>query len=325
MVPHARPPSRARAAAAALLACGAAACAHAPEPKMSFGEAGLLEATEPGAPVGRPSPPPAPPAPVTESIATAPAQGPPIDTVLLRFAAEARARRARLPAGAFAAEASAAWRGLCLELDRYLARALPETPLLELVRARITVEAEWDYDLRRFGPAPRDVARAVADRDARFAVRVEASRALGLAMFERPPPARLGWPLDGAGLSSLFGVRLDPIDGRRRMHYGIDLAAQSGRVVSAAAKGWVTNAGFVAGYGLMVEVRHAGDVVTRYAHLSRVLCAPGDAVDPGQALGLVGATGRVTGPHLHFEVWRSGEARDPLTWLGMRAGGDAGN
>jgi len=313
------------ATAAALLACGAAACNHAPDRKMSFGEAGLLEAAEPDAPVGRPTPPPAPPAPVTESIAMAPVQGPPVDSTLLRFSAEARGRRGRLPAGAFPAEVAAAWRGLCLELDRYLARPLPETPMLELVRARITVETEWEYDLRRFGPAPADVARSVADRDARFAVRVEASRALGLAMFERPPPARLGWPLDGAGLSSLFGVRVDPIDGRRRMHYGIDLATQTGRVVSAAAKGWVTNAGFVAGYGLMVEVRHAGDVVTRYAHLSRVLCAPGDAVDPGQALGLVGATGRVTGPHLHFEVWRGGEARDPLAWLGVRAEGDAGN
>jgi murein DD-endopeptidase MepM/ murein hydrolase activator NlpD len=65
----------------------------------------------------------------------------------------------------------------------------------------------------------------------------------------------------------------------------------------------------------MVEVRHPGDVTTRYGHLSGLLCAPGDAVEPGQPLGLVGQTGRATGPHLHFEVWKGGMAIDPLPWL----------
>jgi murein DD-endopeptidase MepM/ murein hydrolase activator NlpD len=63
-------------------------------------------------------------------------------------------------------------------------------------------------------------------------------------------------------------------------------------------------------------VRHEGDITTRYGHLSALLCAPGDAVAAGQVVGLVGQTGRSTGPHLHFEVWKDGLASDPLPWLG---------
>jgi len=77
----------------------------------------------------------------------------------------------------------------------------------------------------------------------------------------------------------------------------------------------VIRAGWSRGYGLMVEVRHGSGVTTRYSHLGRVLCSPGEAVETGQPLGVVGATGRATGPHLHFEVWRQGRARDPLAML----------
>jgi murein DD-endopeptidase MepM/ murein hydrolase activator NlpD len=112
-------------------------------------------------------------------------------------------------------------------------------------------------------------------------------------------------------------MRFHPLEGRRRMHYGIDLAATPGKVVSSAAPGWVVRAGWAGGYGLLVEVRHPGDLTTRYGHLSAILCAPGDAVDVSQPLGLVGRTGVATGPHLHFEVWRGGEPSDPLPWLGI--------
>ena len=298
---------------------------------MSFTEAGFRipdgapvaeVAEEPEGPV---EPPVAVPAP--ESFATELPAGPPIDATLVRFALEARTRRGRHPAGqGFPAEAEEAWRGLARELDRYLARPLPQTPLLELVRARVTVEAEWDYDVRRFGAAPRELSELVESRATRFGQRLDTARALGFALFARPAPARLRWPVERAGLSSLFGMRMHPVEGRRRMHYGVDLAAAAGRVVSAAGQGWVVRAGWTGGYGLMVEVRHPGDVTTRYSHLSAILCAPGDAVDPGQPVGLVGKTGLATGPHLHFEVWRGGEPSDPLPWLGMAsAHGSAGN
>jgi murein DD-endopeptidase MepM/ murein hydrolase activator NlpD len=306
----------------------AAACAAPPASKMSFADAGLLRlrdvavAVEPEGPV---IPPIAVPAP--RSIAAEPPDGPPIDAVLIRFTAEARARRARTPGGpGFPGDAAEAWRALLPDLDAYLARPLPQTPLLELVRARVTLEAEWDYDGRRFGAAPAPLRDAVLGRAARLARRIDACRALGLGLFARTAPARLRWPVEGAGLSSAFGLRVDPLTGERRVHHGIDLAAEKGRVVGAAAAGWVVRAGFAGGYGLLVEIRHPGDVTTRYSHLSALLCGPGDAVDPGQPVGLVGRTGRATGPHLHFEVWRGGRAEDPMGWLvGAMVAGNAGN
>lgn len=321
--------SRATTGALALIAlAGAAACTHPPA-KMTFAEAGLalpsdasLEAGE--AQEDAPLPPPvAVPAP--ETVALEVPAGPPVDATLLRFTTDARGRRARLPeARRFPAEVAAAWEDLARELDLYLLRPLPQTPLIELVRARVTVEAEWDYDRRRFGTPPRELARAVEDRAARLGRRVDTARALGFALFTRPPPAKLRWPVEEAGLSSTFGMRLHPVDGRRRMHHGVDLAASAGRVVSAAAAGWVVRTGWAGGHGLLVEVRHPGDLTTRYSHLSAILCTPGDAVEAGQPLGLVGKTGLATGPHLHFEVWRGGEPADPLPWLGLAAAGSAG-
>ena len=93
------------------------------------------------------------------------------------------------------------------------------------------------------------------------------------------------------------------------------LSARTGRAVGASGAGRVVRAGWAPGYGLLVEVRHGGGLVTRYSHLARVLCRPGDAVEAGQPVGLVGSTGRVTGPHLHFEVWQHGHPRDPLAVL----------
>jgi murein DD-endopeptidase MepM/ murein hydrolase activator NlpD len=279
----------------------------------------VASALEPAGSAAEPELPVVPPVAVAapEAEATEAPDGPPIDPLLVRFAVEARARRLRARSGqGFSAEADAAWRELSRELDGYLARALPQTPLLELVRAQVTVEAEWDFDQRRYGPAPAGLAREVLARAARLGQRVRACRALGQTMFAARPAGPLRWPVERAGLSSPFGMRQHPVDGHRHMHAGIDLSAERGRVVSAAARGYVIRAGWAGGYGLLVEVRHPGELTTRYGHLSALLCAPGDAVDPGQPLGLVGRTGVATGPHLHFEVWRGGLPRDPLAMLG---------
>jgi Peptidase family M23 len=295
-----------------------------PEPAMSAEEAAAIEALLSIDPDEPPRPPVANPAP--ESVASDLPAGPAVDATLLRFAADARERRAsEPPSGAFPPRAVTAWEALADDLERYLSRAMPQTPLAELVRARITVEAELDFDRRRFGAPPPALAALLADRVHRLARRAEAARALGQTLFAVTRPPILRWPISDAGLTSVFGVRVHPIDGIRRMHWGIDLAAATGRVVSAAARGFVVHAGFTPGYGLAVEVRHEGELTSRYGHLSRLLCAPGDRVDSGQPLGLVGATGRATGPHLHFEVWRGGRAEDPLVLLGSRWTGSAGN
>lgn len=305
---------RRRALALTLAALLGSACAHAaPREKISFKEAGLIDLSDPIGPVAPPVVVPAP-----RSVATEQPDVPPIDGDLVRFATEARERRIHYPAQkGFPAESQAAWDRLVRQLDLYLAQALPQTPLLELIRARVTFEAEWAFDVRRYGPAPADLAGRIDVRTARLATRIGAARALGQKVFlQKRSPGRLAWPVERAGISSTFGARIDPITHERRNHSGLDLAAEKGRVVWAAAKGYVVRAGWTAGYGLLVEVRHGGDLTTRYSHLSALLCQPGDEVAPGRPVGLVGNTGRSTGPHLHFEVWQGGLVRDPLKWLG---------
>ncbi|WP_120716008.1 M23 family metallopeptidase [Tsuneonella amylolytica] len=121
-----------------------------------------------------------------------------------------------------------------------------------------------------------------------------------------------GLPVAARSLTSRFGMRSHPVLGGRRMHSGIDLAAAAGSPVAAPAAGIVSFANWNGGYGLLVTVEHGNGVQTRFAHLSRLMVSPGQRVERGQLLGLVGSTGRSTGPHLHYEVRQSGRPVDPL-------------
>lgn len=104
-------------------------------------------------------------------------------------------------------------------------------------------------------------------------------------------------------ITSLFGWRTHPIFGDRRFHSGTDLGAPEGTPVVATQDGEVHTADYLGGYGLTVILRHAeGSLETRYAHLSRILVRPGETVEQGDVIGLVGSTGNSTGPHLHFEL-----------------------
>lgn len=118
-------------------------------------------------------------------------------------------------------------------------------------------------------------------------------------------------PVDGARLSSGFGMRLHPILGFSRLHRGVDFAAPTGTPVLASAAGRVVRAGWGGGYGNMIDVDHGRGIVTRYAHLSRMDVKVGQTVSQGQRIGAVGSTGMSTGPHLHYEVIRNGEPIDP--------------
>ncbi|MDB5535364.1 MAG: family metallopeptidase [Devosia sp.] len=115
--------------------------------------------------------------------------------------------------------------------------------------------------------------------------------------------------------SSSFGNRTDPFSGGRAFHAGLDFAAPSGSIVSAAADGTVTFVGTMSGYGNAVEVTHANGLVTRYGHLSAFLSEVGQVVHTGTPIAKVGSTGRSTGPHLHFEVRRNDAAIDPANFL----------
>jgi len=112
--------------------------------------------------------------------------------------------------------------------------------------------------------------------------------------------------------SSGFGWRRDPINRRRdKLHKGADFSADRGTPVYAAGAGVVAFTGRQSGYGKVIYIDHGGGVVTRYAHLSRIEIAVGAAVPAASLIGRVGATGRATGPHLHFEVRLEGRAVDP--------------
>jgi murein DD-endopeptidase MepM/ murein hydrolase activator NlpD len=124
-------------------------------------------------------------------------------------------------------------------------------------------------------------------------------------------------PVEAGYYSSNYGYRLDPITGRSTFHTGVDIIASPGTAVMAAAGGVVSTVAVVAEYGNIVDVDHDNGLTTRYAHLSRSLVKVGDVVMKGQKIALVGATGRVTGPHLHFEVREKGIPLNPNKFLSL--------
>lgn len=122
-------------------------------------------------------------------------------------------------------------------------------------------------------------------------------------------------PVPEGNLGSAFGWRIDPFTGRSALHTGLDFQADSGTPILSAAGGIVVTQEHHPAYGNMVEIDHGNDLVTRYAHASRVLVKKGDLVKRGQKIAEVGTTGRSTGPHLHFEVSLQGVPQDPQRFL----------
>jgi len=123
-----------------------------------------------------------------------------------------------------------------------------------------------------------------------------------------PSAAGFTWPTSGQ-ITSGFGPRWG------RMHQGLDIAAPTGRPITAAKSGTVIVAGWSGGYGQLVVIDHGGGLATAYAHQSRIAVKTGDPVTQGGLVGFVGSTGHSTGPHLRFEVRVNGAARDPLPYL----------
>lgn len=122
-------------------------------------------------------------------------------------------------------------------------------------------------------------------------------------------------PVTAQRISSRFGYRMDPFLKRRGFHAGLDMVAPRGTTVRAPAPGVVVTAGREGGYGNLVEIRHVDGISTRYGHLSAMLVTRGDKVSAGTPIGQVGSTGRSTGPHLHYETRRDGEAVNPAVFL----------
>ncbi len=124
-----------------------------------------------------------------------------------------------------------------------------------------------------------------------------------------------GRPVLQGYISSYYGGRQDPFDGSETVHMGIDFAGAMGSQVMAVATGVVTRAEVASGYGNLVEINHGNGFVTRYGHNQRLLVNVGDTVTRGQAIALMGSTGRSTGPHVHFEVLRNGAHLNPLAFI----------
>ncbi|OEF97327.1 M23 family metallopeptidase [Desulfuribacillus alkaliarsenatis] len=122
------------------------------------------------------------------------------------------------------------------------------------------------------------------------------------------------WPTSGNMVSG-FGMRTDPFTYRPDFHTGIDIANRTGTPIYATADGRIVFAKFDGGYGRSILINHGNGISTRYAHLSRYTVEPGQHVKKGALVGYMGATGRATGPHLHYEVIVNGNAIDPYKYL----------
>ncbi len=122
-------------------------------------------------------------------------------------------------------------------------------------------------------------------------------------------------PVAGGWVSSHYGQRSDPFTGRPAVHRGLDFAGLDDSAILAVAPGVVTWSGRQRGYGNLIEIDHGNGWVTRYGHNAFNLVMKGDYVKPGQTIGLMGSTGRATGPHLHFEVLYRGRHQNPTRFV----------
>jgi murein DD-endopeptidase MepM/ murein hydrolase activator NlpD len=187
-------------------------------------------------------------------------------------------------------------------------------------------EFNFDRDPPRGGPEEEGTAAEIPDLSAQLAAleqRVDL-RGSQLSALENVILARElrqeihpeGRPVAKGFISSYFGERADPFDGRDAFHKGVDFAGTAGSNVTAVAAGVVTWAGERSGYGKLIEINHGDGFLTRYAHNARTLVTVGQTVKRGEAVALMGSTGRSTGPHVHFEVLRNGHQVDPLSFIG---------
>lgn len=164
----------------------------------------------------------------------------------------------------------------------------------------------------------RDLASGIARFDSRLDDR-EQQLGILASLFESQKWADASWlsgkPVEKGWISSHYGPRTDPFTGRTSMHEGIDFAGREGSNVLAVAAGVVSWTGRESGYGNIVEISHNDGFVTRYAHNKENLVAAGDVVRKGDPIALIGSTGRSTGAHVHYEVYKHGRAVDPSSYV----------
>lgn len=127
--------------------------------------------------------------------------------------------------------------------------------------------------------------------------------------------ATLSSAVSAGTITSGFGYRQDPMGRGMRHHAGMDIAAKAGTPVYATGDGWVTHAGWLGAYGILIKVVHPSRHETRFGHLSRIAIVQGQYVRKGQLIGYIGSTGRSTGPHLHYEVRFNNVPLNPRSFM----------
>ena len=163
-----------------------------------------------------------------------------------------------------------------------------------------------------------ELAAVLDTLDEQIQDREQQLQALEMVMASRELGQRIipgGLPLIGGWISSHFGYRTDPFTGRGAFHAGVDFAGPAGSRVVAVGPGVISFSGWKDGYGNVVEITHPTGYVTRYGHNSRNLARVGQSVQKGDAIAIIGSTGRSTGTHVHFEVMRDGNVLNPTRYL----------
>lgn len=181
-------------------------------------------------------------------------------------------------------------------------------------RADAVRQADWH----------REIVRLRQDAQRRLASFQEIAWNVGNQKSLRNATPSL-WPTGGQ-ITSLFGYRFSPMhrddDGDGEFHPGLDIANAPDTLIFASADGTVRFAGWSHGYGNMVVIDHGYGLSTLYGHTSKSLVKTGERVSKGQVIGYMGTTGRSTGAHLHYEVWRQGRAVNPMSFLKVRGAGE---
>ncbi len=239
-----------------------------------------------------------------------------IDRALMRFQSERlKARKRRAPAAARVK----LWNEVLTAIDDACAEEPSADDFGAFVRARAILDVEYRHDVDKKGPVPKGLGKRL---DEIFAVMDGRVAELRLASGNVPLGPAPSWsdepldfrpPVSTMVVTSPFGVRIDPIHGKQRFHAGVDVGAPLGTTVYATAPGTVVFAGWQGGFGRHIVIDHGRGVRSHYSHLEDIFVDVGQSLDGGQIIGAVGASGRATGPHLHWAISnREGRFVDPL-------------
>ena len=181
---------------------------------------------------------------------------------------------------------------------------LDDFALSEEVRANLSKDAELTTQIEKMSDALEFKIQQLTALE---------SILLGLNIEQESKLA--GRPIGKGWLSSYYGVRKDPFSGKPSMHKGIDFAGKEDSNVVSTGAGVITWASGRYGYGNLIEIDHGNGLRTRYGHNKQLTVKVGDVVTKGQAIALMGSTGRSTGPHVHYEVLKNGRQVDPLPYI----------